>query len=489
MNHRPGTTALPEIPITGPENFTLTNSKLSILGTDYIGNDVGRIILSHLIAKGGDFVAYDSLRNVVTKSEEEVISLLRDHFGDLPLASVHYDHIDNDHVAFFVGGIRQGEVYFVHVFQNGCVSVSGTQRLRSTAIGQARMAGLPAHEPPVEEEEEEETPGPRDGDIFAIGKDLRGQMQIKLFSGKAGLVFREDHYAPDAVSAYRTLVKDLVSSTPSGRLAIFQGPPGTGKTSLLQCAVRDTSRACLFLIVPPQLVLSLTEPDALSAIAEFRRNNNDKRIVLLIEDANACLEERKEGNRDVVSHVSALLNLSDGILGKSLDLFVIATTNGHVSLDEAAVRKRRLTVKCEVGNLNFAQAGQLVRTMLASGQPSGPASPERHDGPLPEEIESQIAAWQASIKNASLGDAFAKAVELGYQEPIVKEEIKKPTPPVIDMEKLRSMIVAYVEQQGRSAEIDAMASVMATRMGCSACGEGCAECHPAAPRVQRADAE
>lgn len=71
----------------------------------------------------------------------------------------------------------------------------------------------------------------------------------------------------------------------------------------------------------------------------FLENRN---FVMVIEDAEELITSREEVRN---SNLSMLLNLTDGLLGKSLGIQIIATFNTDVkNIDKALLRKGRLSI-------------------------------------------------------------------------------------------------------------------------------------------------
>ena len=79
--------------------------------------------------------------------------------------------------------------------------------------------------------------------------------------------------------------------------------------------------------------------------------------ILVIEDAeNIVVDRDKDGN----SPVSALLNLSDGLLADCLNIQIICSFNTDISkIDSALTRKGRLIAKYEFKELEVQKAQQL----------------------------------------------------------------------------------------------------------------------------------
>ena len=88
-------------------------------------------------------------------------------------------------------------------------------------------------------------------------------------------------------------------------------------------------------------------------------------MVFIIEDADEVLAPRQGDN---MSAVSVMLNLGDGILGKLLDVRIVATTNAHrQELDEAIMRPGRLSASVAVGPVPYEKA-KAIFERLAPGK-------------------------------------------------------------------------------------------------------------------------
>lgn len=174
-----------------------------------------------------------------------------------------------------------------------------------------------------------------------------------------------DNYNKEVVEGFNSIVKDISSPNPLGRLAIFDGPPGTGKTYLIR-ALLSSLPDTKFLLLPSNMADSLTGPELLQALisesecmeqsqgVDLIKEPPKKTMVLVIEDADKCLSCRKSDN---ISAISAILNLSDGIIGNLLDLRIVCTTNAEVQeIDEALMRTGRLSARVEVNLLDVEHA-------------------------------------------------------------------------------------------------------------------------------------
>jgi hypothetical protein len=123
-------------------------------------------------------------------------------------------------------------------------------------------------------------------------------------------------------------------------LSILEGPPGTGKTSYLRQLMLRLKATHRFYFVPPTHARMVNDPDFIGFWEGERRRHGEKKFVMILEDSEKALMRREDDNR---SQVSALLNITDGLLSDFLKLQVICTINCMSSeLDQALLRPGRL---------------------------------------------------------------------------------------------------------------------------------------------------
>lgn len=186
--------------------------------------------------------------------------------------------------------------------------------------------------------------------------------------GVGGEDLVRDNYSDEVLAGYDRIVKDMNAEVPRGRVAILNGEPGTGKTFIIRGLLNDIKDAVM-VIVPANLVVQLSQPGMIPALVQLHKNSGDRPIVFLIEDADEVLATRMGDN---MSAVSAILNLGDGILGKLLDIRIIATTNAkHQDLDAAIMRPGRLSAHVSVGPLPFSKAQKVFERLVPGRQLSG----------------------------------------------------------------------------------------------------------------------
>lgn len=158
----------------------------------------------------------------------------------------------------------------------------------------------------------------------------------------------EDNYNDDFVEIHKTIYKRLSKNNDKG-LVLLHGKPGTGKTSYIRYLIGLLKKKVIFL--PPNLASAITNPELLSVLID------EPNSIFVIEDAeNIIIDRETEGS----SPVSALLNLSDGLLSDCLNIQIICSFNTDLSkVDSALLRKGRLIAQYEFKELETEKAQAL----------------------------------------------------------------------------------------------------------------------------------
>ena len=170
-----------------------------------------------------------------------------------------------------------------------------------------------------------------------------------------------DNYNDDFKAIHETIIRRLSKKNDKG-LVLLHGKPGTGKTSYIRYLISTLKKSVIFL--PPNMAGAITNPNLISILIE---NPN---CIFVIEDAeNIVVDREKDGN----SPVSALLNISDGLLSDCLNIQIICSFNTDISkIDSALMRKGRLIAKYEFKDLEVEKAKMLSQKLGFSTNFSSP---------------------------------------------------------------------------------------------------------------------
>lgn len=193
--------------------------------------------------------------------------------------------------------------------------------------------------------------------IFSIVRTSAGLEIRSMGDGSSPLI--KENYLPEVLEDVDHVIASFTKSPPAGRIAILNGEPGTGKTYLIRSIL--TRMDCVFLIVPSNLIGSLDKPEFMPLLLQVK-NEHEKPIIMIIEDGDTCLVPRKSDN---ISTISALLNLSDGVLGSIIDIKMIISTNAEIrDMDQAIMRPGRLCRNIHVAPLPFEQANKVYQRLM-----------------------------------------------------------------------------------------------------------------------------
>jgi hypothetical protein len=167
------------------------------------------------------------------------------------------------------------------------------------------------------------------------------------------------HYGSGSGEWHQDFVGKLCESTHG--LSIFEGRPGTGKTFYLRHLTGVLKESHRFYFIPTSTMGVLSKPEFIGFWAGQRRIHADRKFVVILEDSDAALMTRGADNRE---QVSAILNLSDGMLADFLRLQIICTINcSAADIDPALLRPGRMLCHRVFGRLDYAQAARLAESL------------------------------------------------------------------------------------------------------------------------------
>ena len=160
------------------------------------------------------------------------------------------------------------------------------------------------------------------------------------------------HYNDDFLPIHKAIVKQLNKTNQTG-LYLFHGEPGTGKSTYIKYLIHQVKKKVIF--ISPKMAGEL---DNLAMTPFLLENRNS---ILVIEDSEELITSREDVRN---SNLSMLLNLTDGLLGESLGIQIIATFNTDVkNIDKALLRKGRLSVIYDFKPLVLARANTLLNKL------------------------------------------------------------------------------------------------------------------------------
>lgn len=195
--------------------------------------------------------------------------------------------------------------------------------------------------------------------------------------GKGGKVLVRENYNQETINSFDYVVSQFNSNEPDGRLLILQGQPGTGKSYFIRGLVEHIKNS-IFIVVSPEQVNHLMDPSFIPALLNLKDEidtpswDNDLEeyitfsgnITLVVEDADSILLPRDSSN---MTAISTLLNFADGIVGESLDVRIICSTNAKLTrFDEALTRPGRLLKVLDIGTLCRNQAVEVYNRLTNS---------------------------------------------------------------------------------------------------------------------------
>lgn len=160
----------------------------------------------------------------------------------------------------------------------------------------------------------------------------------------------EKNYNDDILPVHQNILKKLKTKDGSGLILLY-GEPGTGKSTYIRHLIHCLKdRNIIFL---SSVMVNGYKVHELTALLLDNPSS-----ILIIEEAEDLLVEREDNYN---SGIAMLLNITDGLLGKSLNVKVICTFNTHISkIDKALLRKGRLIAAYDFKPLSIEKSKALL---------------------------------------------------------------------------------------------------------------------------------
>jgi ATP-dependent 26S proteasome regulatory subunit len=169
------------------------------------------------------------------------------------------------------------------------------------------------------------------------------------------------HYNEDFFNIHKSIVKQLNQKDING-LYLFHGQPGTGKSTYIKYLIHQLKKKVIFL--SPKMAGELDNVNMTTFLLENRNT------VLVIEDAEELISSREEVRN---SSLSMLLNLTDGLLGESFGIQIIATFNTDIkNIDKALLRKGRLSKIYEFKPIALERTNALLHKLGHNAEVKSP---------------------------------------------------------------------------------------------------------------------
>lgn len=154
-------------------------------------------------------------------------------------------------------------------------------------------------------------------------------------------------------------IQSFISDPNDSGLVILHGNPGTGKTYFIRYLINENrEKSFVFVDINDFYAICGSKQN----LAQF------KNTIMIIEDCEALVKDRD--NSAFNQNISDLLNITDGLLGDSLNIKIICTFNKNVkNIDSALLRKGRIKYMYEFKELSQEKTKQLCEKLNVNYNP------------------------------------------------------------------------------------------------------------------------
>lgn len=150
-------------------------------------------------------------------------------------------------------------------------------------------------------------------------------------------------------------IKEFINTDDKSGLILLHGEKGTGKSTYIKHLIKEYPDR-KFVYVPANLVCLLGDTEFGSFLTSLTNH------VIILEDCENVIKNRKSDFGTSAAAVSLLLNMTDGILSDDLSIKFICTFNSDMKdIDSALLRKGRLISKYEFNALSIEKAEAILR--------------------------------------------------------------------------------------------------------------------------------
>lgn len=142
-------------------------------------------------------------------------------------------------------------------------------------------------------------------------------------------------------------------------LTLLHGPAGTGKTFFIRHLIAVLRHSHIFYAIPASCHGLLSDPHQVGFWSAEKEQYPDRQFVIVLEDVDSLLLERKPDNEGPLSN---LLNLTEGLLGDLIEPRVLCTVNcDRQRLDPAVIRPGRLVASWHFDRMAPEAAKRLAK--------------------------------------------------------------------------------------------------------------------------------